>query len=294
MEIKVSSNGKEIVFDWLKLFVLSEHVNVIPFSAGIVVKLLNELFLQILGELVLREISEALINEPHVHVGDWVIYVEVILKIHRVYKLPWLNVHEETLNNHQSLRHGSLLTSLKVLLFKNVEKSFLDCSYLSDFHIFSCSLMHFIHVPGSELGFRIGQELRVNHSVGRGLLLYAIHVWVGETNLVPERLPLDKGLLLFCFLAQVHHLQILLIISQRIASVKDFNNLVCFQPCSILVWLLNKGHNLAVKHDFLAELIDHIRFVRLRDQRNQVLRVEGLRCVKAVHVAQSVQLLYRH
>ena len=70
MEVVVSSDGEHVVVDVFNLFSLSQNLNVVHLLVCHLIEGLDQLLPELEGELVLGEISEPLIQQPHVHVGD--------------------------------------------------------------------------------------------------------------------------------------------------------------------------------------------------------------------------------
>lgn len=110
--------------------------------------------------------------------------MEVVFEVHRVHKLPGFDVHKEPLDDHQSLGQSSLLSSVKVSLFKHVEQSSTNCPDLSDFHVFFSSLLSGSQVPLLKLRPPVSQKVLVDHTIG-ALALYTVDIGVSKARLVP-------------------------------------------------------------------------------------------------------------
>lgn len=70
VEIEVPADGEEIILDVLDLLELSEDLHIFHFRGNQLVKTIDQFLSKLEGELVLGEVSQALVNEPDMHVGD--------------------------------------------------------------------------------------------------------------------------------------------------------------------------------------------------------------------------------
>ena len=64
VEIKVVANGTQVVVDLLHLLVPSQHIDSVHLVLDDPIEVLNQLFPQQIGELVVREISQSLVEKP--------------------------------------------------------------------------------------------------------------------------------------------------------------------------------------------------------------------------------------
>jgi len=70
VEVQVFSDSKQVVFDVLELFVSAENVNGVHLITYECVECLYDVVGQLHCKLVFFEVSQSLVDEPHVHVGD--------------------------------------------------------------------------------------------------------------------------------------------------------------------------------------------------------------------------------
>ena len=96
MEVKVSPNGVQIIIYIVNLLLPPQNIHILHLWVSQVIEWIYQLFSQLESELVLWKVSQALIEEPHVHVSNGVVNVKIILYVHAVHELPGVNVHEET------------------------------------------------------------------------------------------------------------------------------------------------------------------------------------------------------
>ena len=70
VEVQVFSDGKQVIFDVLELFVSAENVDGVHLITYECVERLYDVVGQLHCKLVFFEVSQSLVDEPHVHVGN--------------------------------------------------------------------------------------------------------------------------------------------------------------------------------------------------------------------------------
>ena len=97
VEVEVAPDGEHVVVDVLDFLGFSQDVHVLHLLVGHSVERVDQVLSELESKLVLAEISETLVNEPDVHIGDRMVDMKVVWDIHAVHKLPGVDEHQHPL-----------------------------------------------------------------------------------------------------------------------------------------------------------------------------------------------------
>ena len=165
VEIVVTTNGVHVVVNIFDLFGLTKYLNIIHFLSSHFVESFDQLFSELEGKFILREVPKSLVEQPHVHVGNRVVDMEVVWYIHGIDKLPGVNIHQHPREKHIGLHDRPLLATLKVLLISEVSEPLAKPGstlyILMSAHAVQCH----VKIKGFEPRLGRGEVLLVIHSV---------------------------------------------------------------------------------------------------------------------------------
>ena len=115
MEIEVSTDRIHVIVNIFNFLCFSQDIHIFHFFVCHSVEGVDQVFSQLKRKLILREVSESLINKPDMHICNRMVYVEIVGDVHRVYELPRVYIHQHSLQRSSSLHQTSLMPTFKSL-----------------------------------------------------------------------------------------------------------------------------------------------------------------------------------
>ena len=86
--IKVLTDSKHVVIELFDFSMLAEDLDIFHLVVDHSIEESDHLFTELLSELVTGEVSQTLVDQPQMHIGDRVVNMEVILEVESVNEFP--------------------------------------------------------------------------------------------------------------------------------------------------------------------------------------------------------------
>lgn len=165
VEVEVASDGKEVVLNIVDFLLFPEDIHVLHLRVGKLIEGFDQLLLKLESVFVLRKVSQALVDEPNVHVCYRVIDMEVVFNVHCVHKLPRVDVKKKAGQHGRRLYQTSLLSALESASVRHPADGPPYLRGLLDVHMSVHTLKGLVQIKGCEPRLRRAKVLRLIHAI---------------------------------------------------------------------------------------------------------------------------------